>query len=419
MNRIKIGIIALLFSTQFAKAQHTQLPAPSSAIYNINDYGALGDNKTLNTIAIQKALDLAKTAGGKVLVPAGDYLCGPLNLYSKTQLEIAKGATLRLRNDVDAFPSANGRYLNFIDVSNATDIKISGAGTIDGQGEIWWEATTAKTLTLRRPQLLYVDGSQRVEISGITFLNPPNTHVSLKNSSEVYIHDIVIQAPANSRNTDGINISAKNSTIERCRINTGDDNIAINFGNRKQAAGDPEVKNMLIRDCTFGHGHGLSIGSFTSGGLNNLLVSNCTFDGTTSGIRIKTARGRGGVLDHVTYENIVIKNSKYPIFISEYYPHEPKTPQEDVEQNVGLFNPVYKNISLKNITVENAHEALILWGIPESPIQNIRFENIKISARNGAQIYNALNVEFINSTIQNVGAKLRVYNSSVSGLKNN
>ena len=419
MNRIKIGIIALLFSTQFAKAQHTQLPAPSSAIYNINDYGALGDNKTLNTIAIQKALDLAKTAGGKVLVPAGDYLCGPLNLYSKTQLEIAKGATLRLRNDVDAFPSANGRYLNFIDVSNATDIKISGAGTIDGQGEIWWEATTAKTLTLRRPQLLYVDGSQRVEISGITFLNPPNTHVSLKNSSEVYIHDIVIQAPANSRNTDGINISAKNSTIERCRINTGDDNIAINFGNRKQAAGDPEVKNMVIRDCTFGHGHGLSIGSFTSGGLNNLLVSNCTFDGTTSGIRIKTARGRGGVLDHVTYENIVIKNSKYPIFISEYYPHEPKTPQEDVEQNVGLFNPVYKNISLKNITVENAHEALILWGIPESPIQNIRFENIKISARNGAQIYNALNVEFINSTIQNVGAKLRVYNSSVSGLKNN
>ncbi|MBW4890252.1 hypothetical protein KXQ82_11015 [Mucilaginibacter sp. HMF5004] len=417
MYKKLIGLTAFVLIIKVAQAQFTQLPVIPATVYNVNDYGAVADNKTVNTRAIQKALDAAKATGGTVLIPAGDYLCGPLNLYSKTNLQIAKGATLRLRNDMDGFPAANGRYLNFINVAKATDIKISGGGTIDGQGEVWWKATEAKSLTLRRPQMLYMEGAQRVEISGVTFLNPPNTHISLKNALDVYIHDIVIQAPTTSHNTDGINISAKNCTIEHCTINTGDDNIAINFGNKEQAENDPEVKNIVVKDCAFGYGHGLSIGSFTSGHLNNLLVSNCTFDGTTSAIRIKTARGRGGVLSNVTYEGITIKNSRYPIFISEYYPHEPKTPQEDVATAIGDHNPVYKNISLKNITVTNSQEALIIWGIPESPVQHIRLENVKISAKNGAQIYNVTNAEFINSSIEAAsGEKLRVYRAGVTGL---
>jgi polygalacturonase len=417
MNKFKIALLTLLFCTEVVYAQYTRLPEIPSTVYNVKDYGAVGDNKTLNTAAIQKTIDQAKASGGKVLIPAGEYLCGPLNLYSRTNLEIVKGATLRLRNDIKAFPSTNGRYLNFIDVSKATDIKISGGGTIDGQGEPWWKATEANILKLRRPQMLYIEGSQRVEISGVTFLNPPNTHVSFKNSSDVYIHDITIQAPANSHNTDGINISAKNCTIEHCTINTGDDNIAINFGNRQQAENDPEVQNMVIKDCTFGYGHGLSIGSFTSGNLKNLYVSNCTFDGTTSAIRIKTARGRGGVIDNANYENITIKNSRYPIFISEYYPREPKAPQEDVATVAGDHNPVYKNISLKNIMVTNSQEAVLIWGIPESPVQHVRFENVKISAKSGAQVYNATSVEFINSNINNTsGEKLRTYNAVVIGL---
>lgn len=406
---------ALVFKT--ACAQFSRSPEIPAAIYNIKDYGAVADNKTLNTQAIQKALDAARATGGTVLIPAGEYLCGPLNLYSKTHLQIEKGATLRLRNDIDGFPSVGGRYLNFINVTKANDVKISGGGTIDGQGDVWWKATEAKTLTIRRPQMLYIEGSQRIEISGITFLNPPNTHVSLKNATEVHIHDIVIQAPANSHNTDGINISARNCTIEHCTISTGDDNIAINFGNRDQAETDPEVKNMVVKDCTFGYGHGLSIGSFTSGHLNNLLVSNCTFDGTTSAIRIKTARGRGGVLDNVSYENITIKNSRYPVFISGYYPREPKTPEEDAAATIGDHSPVYKNISLKNVTVTNSQEALIIWGIPESPVQHIRFENVKISAKNGGRIYNAANVEFINSSVSAAsGEKLRIYHAGVNGL---
>jgi polygalacturonase len=417
MKRVLEVLIALLFVVEAADAQHTKLPEIPATVYNVRDYGAVGDNKTLNTLAIQKALDQAKAGGGQVLIPPGEYRCGPLNLYSKTHLEIAKGATLRLQNEIEIFPAANGRYLNFIDIAKATDIRISGQGTIDGQGEIWWKATEAKLLKLRRPQLLYIEGAQRVEISGITFLNPPNTHISLKNTRDVYIHDIVIQAPTTSHNTDGINISAKDCTIERCTINTGDDNIAINFGNRSLATGDPEVQHIVIKDCTFGYGHGLSIGSFTSGSLDGLHVSNCTFDGTTSAIRIKTARGRGGVLDNVSYENITIKNARYPIFISEYYPKEPKTPQEDVVSVAGERNPSYKNITLKNITVTNSQEALILWGIPESPIQHVRFENVRISAKTGAQINNVTNAEFINSSIKAIsGEKIRVYKAVVTGL---
>jgi polygalacturonase len=417
MKRL-FGVLApLLFATEAAQAQHTKLPEIPAAVYNVKDYGAVGDNKTLNTLAIQKALDQAKARGGKVLIPAGEYLCGPLNLYGKTNLEIAKGATLRLQNAIESFPSANGRYLNFLDVSKADDIRISGQGTIDGQGEIWWKATEARSLTLRRPQLLFIEGARRVEISGVTFLNPPNTHVSLKNSRDVYIHDVTIQAPATSHNTDGINISAKDCTIERCIINTGDDNIAINFGSRPAVGSDPEVQRMVIRDCTFGIGHGLSIGSFTSGSLDGLRVSNCTFDGTTSAIRIKTARGRGGVLDNVSYEDITIRNSRYPIFISEYYPKEPKTPQEDGAVDPGERTPTYKSITLKNVTVTDSQEALILWGIPESPIQHVRFENVRIAAKAGARIYNVTNAEFINSSIKtSSGVNLSVYKAVVTGL---
>lgn len=412
-----IFLIAFLFAYTVAKGQYNQLPAIPSMVYNVLDFGAVGDDKTLNTPAIQKALDKARETGGKVLIPTGTYLCGPLNMYGKTELEIAKGAVLKLRNDIDNFPVSNGRYQNLITISKVTDVRISGAGTIDGQGKIWWDKTTAKALSLRRPQMLFIEGAQRVEIRGITFLNPPNTHVSIKACIDVYIHGVTVQAPENSRNTDGINISARNCTIEHCIINTGDDNIAINFGNRQQAQGDPEVKNMVIRNCTFGYGHGLSIGSFTSGGLSNLQVRDCTFDGTTSAIRIKTARGRGGVIDQISYENIKISNSKYPIFISEYYPKEPASPTVDLVTEVGEYNPVYKNIRLKNIDISNAQQALIIWGIPESPIQNVEFENIRISAKYGAQIYNANMIKFTHSLMSiEKGERMRVYNAEVKGL---
>jgi len=410
---IQLALLSLFANN--AGAQYKELPVIPAHHFSITDFGAVADGKTNNTAAIQQSLYKAKTEGGKVTVPAGIFLCGPLNMYSKTWLELQKGSVLRLRNDIDSFPSEKERYLNFINISNATDIKISGEGTIDGQGSIWWKKYTAKEISFRRPQMVFIEKTRRIEIGGITFLNPPNTHLSLKSSADVYIHGITISAPADSRNTDGINISAQNCTIENCTINTGDDNIAINFGNKNTLV--PECSDIFINRCFFGLGHGLSIGSFTSGGLRNLRVSNCKFDGTTSAIRIKTARGRGGLVENVSYTDIDIKNSKWPIFISAYYPKEPASPEAEQPAPIDDKTPIYKNITLKNITVTGAQDAIKIWGVPESPIQGIQFINVHIAAKNGVQIYNAKEVTFTGSDIKiEKGDKIRSYQADIKGL---
>lgn len=399
------------------QAQYTALPVIPEQVLSITDFGAAGDGTTLNTKAIQQALDKAAVKGGQVTIPAGIFLCGPLTLYSKTHLLLQKGAVLRLRNDIDSFPSVQERYLNFITVSGAADIKISGEGTIDGQGELWWKKFTAKEISRRRPQMLFIEKSSRIEIAGITFLNPPNTHLSLKSTADVYIHGICIQAPATSRNTDGINISARNCTIEDCDIRTGDDNIAINFGSRHTADGAPECSNILIRKCFFGVGHGLSIGSYTAGGLRNLQVSQCVFDSTTSGIRIKSARGRGGVVENISYSSIVMDHVKWPVFISAYYPREPEQPQDDTTTVPVAYTPLYRNIVLKDIKIANATDAVKLWGLPEAPVEGITFEDVHIATRNGLQIYHAKQVQFIRSqVIAEKGQQVKTYRAEVKGL---
>ena len=416
MKRLLITLLVLnAFLLQAQKPVAPQIPSNN---YNVLNFGAIGDDKTLNTEAFQNALNKTAETGGSLLVPKGIYLCGPIEIKGKTNLVFEKGAVLKLRNDIESFPSANERYLNFITIKKASDIKISGEGIIDGQGQLWWDKFTAKEITFRRPQLLFIDNCERLEIAGITTLNPPNTHISLKNCKEVYIHDIIVSAPEKSRNTDGINISAKNTLIEKCSIATGDDNIAINFGNRNQKVGEPEVENITIRNCKFGYGHGLSIGSFTTGGLKNLLVSDCTFDGTTSAIRIKTTRGRGGLVEGLVYQDIEIKNVKWPIFISQYYPKEPKTILDEVVQPFAQNTPVYKNIQLKNVNITNAEQAIKIWALPESPIENVKMTNVNIVTKKGIELYNIKNIDFENCKINvATGEKIKTHNTQYTGLK--
>jgi len=406
---------ALFFNVISLFAQYQKAPVIPDKTFDISKLGAVADGKTINTGYIQKALDLAGADGGKVLIPTGIYLCGPLSIHSKTELIISKGATLRLINDIERYPVINGHYANFLEILNGADIKISGGGVIDGQGKIWWEKYDAKALVYRRPQLLFAGNPARIEITGVTFLDPPNTHMSLKDAEDVYIHGITISAPANSHNTDGINISARNCTIDDCDISTGDDNIAINFGGKPGNA--PECENFLITNCRFGYGHGLSVGSYTSGGLRHLTVSKCTFDGTSCGVRIKTARGRGGVVEDLTYSDLTMKNVRAPFYISEYYPHEPVNPADDITQPAGDRTPVYRNILLKNISAYGAEEAVKLWGLPESPIENVRFENVAVNAKKGGVISNAHKVSFYKcSLILQNAQSLQISQSEVSGL---
>lgn len=417
---MKSLITALLFLSSMVSVlaqspKSPQIPAPH---YLLTTFGAIGDGQTLNTEALQTALNKVAETGGTLTIPKGVFLCGPIEIKSKTHLVLEKGAILQLRDDIPNYPVANDRYLNFISIKKNNDVKISGEGVIDGRGQIWWEKFTAKEITFRRPQLLFIENCERLEIAGITTLNPPNTHISLKGCKEVYIHDITISAPEKSRNTDGINISAKNTLIERCKIATGDDNIAINFGNRNQKEGEAEVENMTVRNCDFGYGHGLSIGSFTAGGLKNLNVNNCKFDGTTSAIRIKTARGRGGLVENIVYQDIEIKNVKWPIFISQYYPKEPKTILEEVVQPFAQTTPIYKDIQVKNVNITNAEQAIKIWGLPESPIESMKMTNVKIDARKGVELYNVKNIDFENCKISvTTGEKIKTHNTQYTGLK--
>ena len=416
MKRLLITLFVL--NAFLLQAQNPISPKILTQSYTVSTFGAIGDDQTINTAFIQTALNKVAETGGSLTIPKGVFLCGPIEIKSKTNLILEKGAVLKLINDIPNYPAANERYLNFITIKKANDVKISGEGVIDGQGQIWWDKFTAKEITFRRPQLLFIENCERLEIAGITTLNPPNTHISLKGCKEVYIHDITISAPEKSRNTDGINISAKNTLIERCKIATGDDNIAINFGNRNQKNGEPEIENMTVRNCNFGYGHGLSIGSFTAGGLRNLRVTNCKFDGTTSAIRIKTARGRGGLVENIVYQDIEIKNVKWPIFISQYYPKEPKTISEEVMQPFAQNTPIYKDIQLKNVNITNAENAIKIWGLPESPIENVKMTNVKIDAKKGVELYNIKNIDFENCKITvTTGEKIKTHNTQYTGLK--
>lgn len=381
-----------------------------AAIFVITDFGAVGDGKTLNTEAIQKAIDSAAAVQGTAVIPKGDFLCGPLTLHSNMTLELQSGAVLRLRNDIADYPVANNRYLNFLNADKISNIKITGDGTVDGQGQPWWQAYDAGTLVPRRPQLIYMEDCSNIEISDIHTLNPPNTHFSLKACTNVVFDNVTITAPANSHNTDGINISATHVLIKDCNIQTGDDNIAINTGSF--ASGD-----IIVKNCHFGYGHGLSIGSYTSGGLDSLTVDSCTFDGTTSGIRMKSNRDRGGLVQHLSYSHITMNDIQYPIFISSYYPHEPKNPEDDPIQAVTATTPQWKNIQLNGISIKNSENALIIWGVPEGGIDSIKLSDVTIEADKGMIINNAQNIVFDKCTVTvKSGDKLKTYNADVTGL---
>jgi polygalacturonase len=376
----------------------------------ITDYGAKGNGTFLNTTAVQATIDSAAAHEGVAAIPAGNFLCGPVVLASHMTLLIEQGATLTLRNDIGTYPATAGQYLHFISASNATDITVTGSGTVDGQGSPWWTAFKANTLPDRRPQLFYFDDCRDIKVTGIHTLNPPNTHFSLRNCDSVIFDDVTITAPSTSPNTDGINLCGNQVLISDCNIQTGDDNIAFSEGGGHSS--DIEVK-----DCALGYGHGLSIGSYTKYGLDGLSVDSCTFDGTTSGIRMKSSRDRGGLVRHLSYSNITMTNVRYPVFISSYYPKTPAAPQDDPAQAITATTPQWKNIELNNISISGCPNSVLIWGVPEMDVDSVQFNHVNISATSGMQIYFAKDISFKDCSIDiKESPELKTYHSEISGL---
>ncbi len=305
----------------------------------------MGDGKTLDTAALQKALDAcAKTGGGVVRLTAGTYLSRPIFLKSSgTTLELEAGATLQATDEpADFVASANpGALFAFVNAIGLTNIAIVGKGTIDGAGARWWppvrEAKKKGEPEPRpRPRMVVLSHCQGVRIQGVTLANSPSFHLVPTECEDVLIEGITIKAPADSPNTDAIDPSAcRNVRITKCVLDVGDDNVAIKSGHAVRGR-TAACEDITVTDCTFLHGHGMSIGSETTGGVRRLTVQHCTFQDTVSGLRIKSARGRGGLVEDISYSDITMKDVKFPINICSYYP---KIPKEDDSPAADQPNP--------------------------------------------------------------------------------
>ena len=378
--------------------------------------------KTLDTAAIQAALDACnKAGGGAVRLPAGTYLSKPIWLHSRTTLQLDAGAMLKATDERDDFAAKiAGGFTAFINGVGLTDVTISGPGTIDGSGGRWWvpaeEARQKKSgYTLPRPNLIVLTGCKNVRLENLTLQNSPKFHFVPTECEGVVVSNVTILAPPRSPNTDAIDPSScKNVLITRCHIDVGDDNVAIK-SSHKVVGREFASEDITVTGCTFLHGHGMSIGSETCGGVKNLLVKNCTFNGTTSGIRIKSARDRGGTVENLVYRDLVMTNVEIPINITCYYP---KVPPTDSAQPVTASTPVYRDIQISNLVSVSRQGAGWVVGLPESLISGVVLENVKLSADTGLLIRNAKAIRFKNVkvTVQK-GGPFTLENAQVEGLE--
>ena len=380
--------------------------ADGAKVFDVRQFGAKGDGQTLDTAAIQEALDeCGRAGGGTVKFSPGIYLSRPLTLRTKTTLRLDAGATLKATDEPGDFLPADvawGDILNgskkgplapFISGKDLTDIKICGAGTIDGSGAKWWvpaEAARRKKsgYTLPRPNLIVLTRVQHLEVTGVTLQNSPKFHLVPDDCQDVLIAGVTIVAPEHAANTDAIDPSScKDVLITNCTIDVGDDNVAIKAG-KKVAGREFASEDITVTDCTFLHGHGMSIGSETDGGVRNVVVKNCTFENTENGIRIKSQRGKGGLVENITYSDITMKNVNPAITLTCYYMNNsagdaaPPVTAVANSSNPAVENlPVFRNICIRNLTATCPKSAGIITGLPESVISNVVFENVQISAR--------------------------------------
>jgi polygalacturonase len=376
-------------------------------VVNISDtpYDAIGDGVITNTAAIQKAINAVATNGGIVEIPAGVFLCGPVTMKSSVALQLDRGAVLRML-PYDRYPDKDFPR-SLISGSGLHDIEITGSGMIDGQGIPWWPL--ARVRGARRPIMISLSGCSRVLIENVTLTNSPMFHIAIHGrSSDVTVRGVTIRAnpstdPVNpGHNTDACDVSGKNVLIENCDVSVGDDNFTCGGG----------TSDVLITNCTYGYGHGVSIGSPTAGGVSNITVINCTFSNTETGIRIKSDRGRGGYVHDLHYMNLRMNNVGCAILIYGSYmstnrdyrdlndltaPIAASYPSRPVMERT----PIYSNFIFSNITatVQSGRRAGLIWGLPEAPVTNVLLDKVKITADKPFGIYSAQNVRLVDSEI--------------------
>jgi polygalacturonase len=399
-------VSSLVLIVKAQAAVNPALPEIPTKTFNITNYSAIGNGVATNTAAIQSALDAAAAAGGgTVVIPTGTFLSGPIQFKSRINLHLDAGALLRML-PLDKYPGGTASPENLISGANLQDIAITGAGAIDGQGSPWWPY--ARERGARRPIMVSFRSCDRVLIDHVTLSNSPMFHLAIRGQN-ITVRGVTIRAnpstdPVNpSHNSDACDVSGKNILIQDCDVSVGDDNFTCGGG----------TSDVLITNCTYGYGHGVSIGSPTSAGVSNFTVINCTFNNTEAGIRIKSDRDRGGYLHNLSYINLKMTNVNFPILIYAAYMATnreyrdltgitPETAAKYPSQPVGSRTPIYRDIIFSNITATAAsgRRAGLIWGLPEMNVTNVLLEKVNIKADKAFGIYNAQNVRLVDCKIE-------------------
>ena len=365
------------------------------ASFNVRDYGALGNGQDLDSPAIQAAIDAcAAQGGGTVTLPAGRYHAGSLFLRSNITLHLDSGAVLLGSENPDDYPVIHSRWEGkhqdthapLIGGDRLQNICVTGRGTIDGRGAVWWKAKEEKTLAYPRPRLVSFSNCSNVLIETITAINSPSWTINPIHCQNLNVHAVTIINPAASPNTDGINPdSCRSVHISDCYISVGDDCITLKSGTEHE---HPDryapCRDITITNCTLERGHGgVVIGSEMSGGVKNVVISNCVFIGTDRGIRIKSRRGRGGVIEDIRVSNLIMDGVLCPFTINLYY-HigvlgdlrvSDKSPR-----SVNEGTPRVRRVHFSHITARQVRYAAgFLYGLAEMPLEDISFTDVSIS----------------------------------------
>lgn len=374
------------------------LPAfAAGKVCDVKKYGAKGDGATKDTTAIQKAIDdCTGQGGGTVELSGGTFVSGPIVLKDNITLDIAAGAKLLGSPDHDDYPElqvfrAPGRQ-SLVSADHAKNIAITGGGIIDGNGASWW-AEARKTpgagivgKIVFRPRLVVFNYCRHIRMEGVTVQNSPSWQIVPYYSDDITIRNIKVLATLPSPNTDAIDpFSSSNIVIDHVYADVGDDNIAIKSGEINSPGPDSPSKNITITDCTFDHGHGLSIGSEIAGGAQNIHAERIHFKGTDQGIRIKANRDRGNDVSNISYKDIDMVDVKTPILITEYYP-KPAPEGEVPAEPVGRLTPKFHNIVIENVTATNSGQDGLIVGLPESPVRDLVLKNVHLSGKKGMSI---------------------------------
>jgi polygalacturonase len=402
-------------------------PALRAERVDMRGAGAKPDGITLNTAQIEAVIaKLHQGGGGTLFFPAGVYLTGPIRLQSNITLELEAGATLRFSDRFDDYlPFREMRYEGvmmrsfapLIHAVDAENITIKGEGVLDGQGKAWWtefyrvivdlkerglrnvnpyqamwdsandtaalyaetNADYAGTLRRRffRPPFIQPVRCRNVRIEGVTIVNSPFWTVNPEFCDRVTVRGVTIVNPP-SPNTDGINPeSCRNVHISDCHISVGDDCITIKSGRDLQGRRlGVACENITVTNCTMLSGHGgVVIGSEMSGGVRKVTITNCVFDGTDRGIRLKSTRGRGGTVEAIRVSNIVMSGiRKEAIVLDLQYSAMPA-------EEAGERTPVFRDIRISGVTGTDVDTPVVIRGLAESPVTDITLNDVHIESR--------------------------------------